>query len=95
MACYFVANIKIHDPATYQNYIDKAGKIFSKYNGEYLAVDNSPDVLEGEWKYMRSVIITFPTKEDFKKWYFSKEYQEILKFRLTGALCDSILVAGK
>lgn len=94
MTCYFVADIKIHNPEIYQKYIDKAESIFSKYNGKYLAVDNSPDVLEGEWNYTRSVIITFPTKEEFNNWYYSKEYQEILKHRLEGAICDSILVAG-
>jgi len=92
MKYYFIANIKIHDSDGYMKYIEKAGSIFSKYNGRYLAVDNQPEILEGNWNYSRSVIIEFNSKEDFEKWYRSEEYREILKFRLNSADCDTILV---
>jgi uncharacterized protein (DUF1330 family) len=95
MAYYFIANINIQNEEEYQKYIDKASEIFSKFDGKYLAVDNSPKILEGKWNYTRSVIITFPSKEQFNTWYYSNEYQNILKHRLEGAMCDTILVKGK
>lgn len=91
---YFVANIKIKNEEEYQKYIDRAGEVFSKYNGKYLAVDNNPEKLEGKWNYTRAVIIEFKSKNDFDNWYNSKEYQEILKFRLNGSECDTILIKG-
>lgn len=91
---YFIANIRIKDSLEYQKYINETEKVFSKYNGEYLAVDNTPTLLEGEWDYTRNVIIRFPSKVEFEQWYYSKEYQEILKFRLAAAQCDTILVEG-
>ena len=94
MSCYFIANITINDEAEYQKYIDKLDDVFKKYSGEYLAVDNNPQVLEGDWNYSRSVIIKFKSKSDFEEWYNSSEYQEILKHRLKGAKCDTILVEG-
>jgi uncharacterized protein (DUF1330 family) len=94
MSCYFVAQIKIEDEAEYQKYIKGAGDIFKKYNGVYLAVDNNPMVLEGEWGYSRIVIIRFPDEEDLKQWYNSSEYQEILKYRLKAAKCDTLVVNG-
>lgn len=94
MSYYFVAQIKINNNTDYQKYIDKAGAIFKKYNGQYLAVDNNPVLLEGEWEYTRSVIIQFNNKEDFVNWYYSDEYQNILKHRLKAADCDTILVKG-
>ena len=94
MSCYFIANIQINDESEYKKYIENAGKVFSRYKGKYLAVDNSPDVLEGEWKYSRVVIIEFPNKEELFKWYNSPEYQEIVQYRLKAARCDTILVNG-
>lgn len=94
MAYYFVAHIKITDEKTYQKYIERAEEVFKKYNGKYLSVDNSPLILEGEWDYTRSVLIKFDTKKDFENWYHSDEYQDILKHRITGAHCDTILVEG-
>ncbi len=51
---YFVANIKIDDESEYQKHLDKVDKVFAKYNGNYLAVDKSPKILEGDWNYWLS-----------------------------------------
>ncbi len=72
----------------------KAGAIFKKYRGEYLSVDNEPEVLEGKWDYTRTVLIRFNSKNNFKAWYNSDEYKEILSHRLKAADCDTILIKG-
>ena len=95
MAVYFIANIRINDPEGYKLYLASVDEIFSKYNGEYLAVDGAPVVLEGKWDYTKAVLIRFSTKADFEEWYRSPEYQEILKYRLSAAECDTILIDGK
>jgi len=92
MKHYFIANIKIHNHSEYQKYLDKVDDIFAKYKGKYIAVDNSPLRLEGKWDYSKTVIIEFKNKKDFDDWYFSEEYQKILKFRLNNSDCDTILV---
>ncbi|MEN8116486.1 MAG: DUF1330 domain-containing protein [Bacteroidota bacterium] len=94
MSVYFIAQIQVEDKAAYQKYVDSADKIFQNYNGTYLAVDDSPMCLEGIWDESRIVVIEFPDKDKFKAWYCSAEYQEILKYRLKAAQCDSILIKG-
>lgn len=94
MTHYFLAQIRIHDPIEYDRYLDKFDDIFSKYRGEYLAIDESPILLEGEWNYTKSVLIKFKSKKDFEEWYYSDEYQRILKYRLNASKCDTILVEG-
>jgi uncharacterized protein (DUF1330 family) len=95
MSYYFLAHIRIHDKGEYQLYLDRADEVFARYKGRYLAVDNEPEILEGEWGYDRAVLIQFESREDFMEWYNSEDYQEILKFRLNAADCDTILVKGK
>ena len=68
--------------------------MFSKFKGKYLAVDKCPKIIEGSWDYSRIVIIGFESIEDFNEWYYSIEYQEILKSRLNAAKCDSLIVKG-
>ncbi len=94
MCCYFIAQIKINDADEYQKYLDGCDEVFSRYKGEYLSVDGNPTVLEGEWNYTRTVLIRFPTELDFRYWYESPEYQQILKHRLKAAKCDSLLIKG-
>lgn len=94
MSHYFIAQITIKDPEEYQKYLDKSGTIFKKYKGKYLVLDDIPEVLEGLWNCNRTVVIEFDNETDFKSWYNSKEYQEILKYRLSASDCNSILAKG-
>jgi len=92
LSAYFIANIRIKDDNEYQKYLERVDKVFNKYDGKYLVVDNSPTILEGKWEYSRLVLIEFPDKNSLEKWYYSDDYQEILKYRLLAAECDTIIV---
>ena len=94
MTHYFVAQIRINDPEEYEKYLEKFDDIFSRYKGEYLAIDESPVILEGDWDYTKSVLVKFNSKKDFEDWYFSDEYQKILVHRLNSSKCDTILLEG-
>jgi uncharacterized protein (DUF1330 family) len=94
MSVYFVVQAKIRDEAEYGRYLEVIDDVFSRYKGEYLAVDDAPVVLEGTWDYSRVVIIRFDTRDEFDEWYYSRDYQEILKYRLNGANCDTLLING-
>ena len=95
MNVYFVVHIKINDETIYQKYIDDCDEIFERYRGKYLAVDDEYEIIEGKSTYSRIVLIHFESDEDFQKWYYSNDYQRIVKYRLVGAECDSVLVHGK
>jgi uncharacterized protein (DUF1330 family) len=95
MSYYFMASINIRDAEEYQKYIDRAGEVFARYRGTYLAVDDSPLLLEGKWDSDRAVLIRFDSKKEFEQWYHSKEYQEILKYRLKASRSNTILIRGK
>ena len=94
MSHYFISRITIHDPQEYSKYLENTEEVFSRFNGKYLVVDDSPLLLEGTWSCTRTVVIEFESKSDFELWYRSPEYQEILKFRLNAAECSTVLVKG-
>jgi uncharacterized protein (DUF1330 family) len=94
MSYYFIAQIRINEESEYQKYIDNSREVFNKHRGKYLAVDDEPVIVEGNWDYTRTVLIAFESKSDFETWYYSDEYQRILKYRLKAAVCDSVLVKG-
>jgi len=95
MSYYFMASITIRDHVEYQKYLDRADEIFARYNGTYLAVDDNPELLEGKWDSERAVLIRFDTKQDFKGWYYSEAYKEILQHRLAASRSSTILIKGK
>jgi len=95
MCCYFVAQININDPVEYQKYLDGTDEVSRKFKGEVVAVDDSPAVLEGVWRYSRIVMIKFPDENELKSWYESPEYQQIVKHRWNASTADVLIVKGR
>ena len=54
--------------------------------------DEMPEVVEGEVKQPRTVILEFPSREAFRAWYDSDAYQAILPLRLESAPSTLIVV---
>ncbi len=95
MSLYFVVQLAITDEGQYKKYLEECDRIFEKYDGKYLAVDENYIVIEGSPKYKRIVIISFENEKDFNDWYYSDSYQSILKYRLAGSQSEAVLVHGK
>jgi uncharacterized protein (DUF1330 family) len=95
MSCYFVAQINIHDRHEYQKYLDGHDEVFSKYKGRVMAVDENPELMEGEWQCSRTVLIGFPDEQEAKRWYQSTEYQELVKFRHRASDANIVLLRGR
>ena len=94
MSVYLIATIQIHDREIYGKYESGFLQIFERFNGRLLAVDENPDLLEGEWPVTRTVLIEFPTEKDALAWYQSDEYQELMKHRLDASSGDVVLLQG-
>jgi uncharacterized protein (DUF1330 family) len=81
MPIYLNAQLTISDRETYGSYESGFMEIFAKYKGTLLGLSESPELLEGEWDFTRTVLISFPTREDALAWFNSPEYQELAKHR--------------
>jgi len=94
MPVYAIAQLTIHDRATYQRYQDRFMDVFQRYKGRLLAADENPRVLEGHWGYEKVVLMSFPDEAAFFEWAESPDYQEIAKDRYAGAAAVVLLVKG-
>ena len=94
MAVYIVAQLNIHDRAEYDKYQAGFLDVFAKYAGQLLVVSETPEVIEGEWPYTRTVLIRFPSAEEARRWYESPEYQAIAQHRLRGSKANIVIVEG-
>jgi uncharacterized protein (DUF1330 family) len=91
---YIIAQITVTDAEEYKKYVAGFAKIFSKYKGELLVVDENPKVLEGEWPLPRTIVMRFPSEEEASKWSKSEEYQELAKIRHRSATTNAVLAKG-
>jgi uncharacterized protein (DUF1330 family) len=94
-AVFFLATIRIHDPAEYQLYLDAYDEAFAGTGGEVLAVDDAPLPLEGAPLARRIVLIRFPNEVDFRNWYESEAYKRIVVHRHRAADTNALLVHAR
>jgi uncharacterized protein (DUF1330 family) len=94
-SAYFIVLITIRDRAEFTKYTQGFRTVFSQYKGEVLVVDEEPLILEGEWPYTRTVVIRFPDAAEAKRWYQSKEYQELAQHRFRAGESKLILAKGR
>ena len=92
MSIYVIAQISITDRAVYNRYQSRFLDVFRKFKGELLAADEAPEVIEGEWRSEKVVLMKFPDKAAFEEWAYSPEYKEIVKDRSAGSDAVVLLV---
>lgn len=71
----------IHDREMYARYGKGAMETLSKYDCKIVAASEAPTVIEGDWPYERTVLISFPNEDAVKTWHDSPEYQLIVSDR--------------
>jgi uncharacterized protein (DUF1330 family) len=94
MSGFAIFNIDVQNPEEYKEYIEKVFPIVSKFGGEYLVRAGEYKVMEGEWKYPRTVVIKFPTYEKALEWYNSEDYQPVKPIRLANSVANGIIIRG-
>ena len=94
MSAYIIAQIQIDDRQQYSNYEEGFMAVFEKFNGKMLAVDESPELLEGSWSYTRTVLIEFPSTADVNAWYSSEEYQALAQHRFSSSSANVVSIQG-
>ena len=74
--------------------VGKVVHTVQKFGGEYLVRAGEYKVIDGEWKYPRTVVIKFPTYEKALEWYDSKEYKPVKPIRLANSVANGIIIKG-
>ena len=94
MPAYIIVEIDILDPVGYEEYKKLAGATVEKHGGKYIVRGGKTEVLEGEWKPKRIVVLQFESAERAKEWLNCEEYREPRKMRHRTARTNMILVEG-
>ena len=94
MPAYVIVEIEVTDPAGYEEYKKLAGATVLKHGGKYIVRGGATEVLEGDWRPKRIVVLEFDSMERAKEWLHCEEYREPRKIRHATAKTNMILVEG-
>ena len=94
MRVFIINNMTIHDRAEYDEYLRVFMSVFRKFDGEILAAQDAPVPTEGTWPYDRTILLSFPSREEAMRWSESPEYREIAKHRLNSTTSNVVVLDG-
>jgi uncharacterized protein (DUF1330 family) len=94
MAAYFIAQIRITDPALFDEYRAQVPATIEAFGGRYLVRGGEYEVLEGGWPEYRHVILEFPSMEQARAWHGSESYAPLKQMRESASEGRAILIEG-
>jgi uncharacterized protein (DUF1330 family) len=94
MPAYYIGEHIVSDFALFDDYLTKVVPMIERFGGRYLTKAGSHEILEGDWKPNRVVIIEFPDIASIKNWYRAPEYQPLIALRRSAATDVMIILEG-
>lgn len=94
MTAYVIADIDVHDPEAYREYVALVPGTLEPYEGRFLVRGGQHQTLEGEWRPHRVIVTEFPSAGHARRWYESEEYQAALAIRQRVSTGSLLLVEG-
>ena len=89
---YLIVDAKSTDPQAMQRYRDLAQVAVANFGGRYLVRGAPYEVIEGDWRPQRLVVVEFPSMEKAKTFYDSPEYHAARAVRADVSNFDMLLV---
>jgi uncharacterized protein (DUF1330 family) len=93
-SCYIVGDVTVTNPERYRDYAAHTESTLEPFGGRFIVRGGDSEVLEGQWRPARLVVIEFPDAESARGWYESDRYREILPIRLEASTGSLVLVEG-
>ena len=94
MAAYWIGQHTITDQAKFDHYLRRAIPLIERLGGRYITRIGTHELLDGDWRPDRVVIIEFPDMAAIKALYQSAEYQSLIELRRSAAKDLIIAVEG-
>ena len=95
MSAYLIVDISaIRDEQTYGRYRQQVSSGLRDAGGEYLARGSEIDVLEGDWRPSRIVVVRFGSMQAGRDWWASPHYAQLRQMRQASTRTNMILVNG-
>ena len=91
---YLIAEIAVHDAATYEGYKAAVAPLVGQFGGRYLTRGGVSEALEGEAAKGRVIVLEFPSVAAARSFVQSEAYRPVAAIRHKSATSRIIMVEG-
>jgi uncharacterized protein (DUF1330 family) len=91
---YAVIDVDATDEEKAARYRELSGPSVEQHGGRFIVRGGAMDVLEGDWRPKRLVVIEFPSADAARTWYESEEYREARAVREGAGAWRMVVVDG-
>ena len=94
MAFYLIGDVTIKDEVAYEQYRVEASKLISKHRGKYLVRGGKFEVVSGNWRPTRLIMLEFPDKKSVDEYLTSPQFVALSDLRHRALRSDIVWVEG-
>ena len=94
MPAYLIADIKVHDPVRYREYVERVPALIRKHGGVYRVRGGDLEVLEGDWSPSRLIVLEFPDREAALAFHNDPAYEPFRSLRESITDSNLLVVDG-
>jgi len=81
MSAYLIIQATVTDWAGFKRYTDVVPALVKQFGGEYVVMDGSPELIEGDDIAGSIVVSKWPSKTEAKAFWNSDEYKQAIPLR--------------
>ena len=94
MSAYIIANVTVTNPAQYEDYKRLSSHAMQVHGAEVCVRGGNSEILEGDWRPDRLIVLKFPSVEQAKAFNESAEYGAARRSRQGAAVMRMVLIEG-
>lgn len=94
MPAYVIIEIEVTDPVEFEEYKKLTPATISAYDGKFVVRGGKTELLEGDWRPERIVVLEFPSAARAREWWHSEEYTKAKVIRQRTAKTKMLVVEG-
>jgi uncharacterized protein (DUF1330 family) len=94
MSAYLIVDVDLHDAKAYDAYKRDVPALIARHGGEYLVRGGEFEIVEGDWRPTRLVLLRFPDRKAIRAFMNDPDYKPLVVLRHAAATSCLVAVDG-
>ena len=94
MPAYLIGDVTVKDPMAYEQYRTEVGDLIARHGGEYMVRGGEVEVVSGDWRPNRLIILRFPNKAAIRAYLNDPVFHKLGELRQQAMKRQVVMVEG-